>query len=118
MVDKIKRLKRKKRIRKKIRGTALKPRVSVFRSISNIYVQVIDDDRGVTLTSACSLEKPLKEKKNEMDKKSIAKEVGKLIAIRCKAIGIKKVVFDRGGYKYHGRVAMVAEGAREGGLDF
>jgi len=112
------RLRRKMRIRKKIRGTASRPRMSVRRSLKNIYVQVIDDDRGVTLVSASSLDRELKDKTSELEKKAVAKEVGKLIGRRCKQAGITKVVFDRGGYKYHGRVAAVTDGAREEGLEF
>jgi large subunit ribosomal protein L18 len=111
------RMKRKLRVRRKIRGSAARPRMSVYRSLDNVYVQVIDDDRGVTVAHANSLEEALRDRKKDMDKTAVAKEVGKLAAERCKGAGIKSVVFDRGGCKYIGRVAAVAEGAREGGLD-
>jgi large subunit ribosomal protein L18 len=107
----------RKRIRKKISGTTDTPRVSIFRSNKQIYVQVIDDLKRVTLLSASSKEKEVADvtgiKKTEQ-----AKLVGKLLAAKCKEKGIKNVVFDRGGYKYHGRVKSLAEAAREGGLKF
>lgn len=107
------RLKRHLRIRSKLSGTAERPRLSVFRSLNNIYAQIIDDEKGVTLVSASSL-------KSEKYGGNIeaAKEVGKKIAEAALEKGIKSVVFDRSGYIYHGRVAALAEGAREGGLDF
>ncbi len=108
------RLKRHARIRNKISGTAQCPRLCVFRSLKNIYAQVIDDVNGVTLVSASSLE--LKETYG--GNKDAAKEVGKLVAEKAIKAGIKAVVFDRSGYLYHGRVAELAAGAREGGLEF
>ena len=108
------RLKRHARIRNKINGTATCPRLCVFRSLKNIYAQVIDDVNGVTLVSASSLE--LKETYG--GNKESAKEVGKLVAEKAIKAGIKTVVFDRSGYLYHGRVAELATGAREGGLEF
>ena len=108
------RLKRHARIRNKINGTATCPRLCVFRSLKNIYAQVIDDVNGVTLVSASSLE--LKETYG--GNKDAAKEVGKLLATKAIEKGIKEVVFDRSGYLYHGRVAELATGAREGGLEF
>ncbi len=108
------RLKRHARIRNKINGTASCPRLCVFRSLKNIYAQVIDDVNGVTLVSASSLE--LKETYG--GNKDAAKEVGKLVASKAVEKGIKEVVFDRSGYLYHGRVAELAAGAREGGLEF
>ena len=108
------RLKRHARIRNKINGTATCPRLCVFRSLKNIYAQVIDDVNGVTLVSASSLE--LKETYG--GNKEAAKEVGKLVAEKAIKAGIKEVVFDRSGYLYHGRVAELAAGAREGGLEF
>ena len=108
------RLKRHARIRNKINGTATCPRLCVFRSLKNIYAQVIDDVNGVTLVSASSLE--LKETYG--GNKESAKEVGKLVAEKAIKAGIKEVVFDRSGYLYHGRVAELATGAREGGLEF
>ncbi len=107
----------RKRIRKKISGTADKPRVSVFRSNKQIYAQVIDDLKGATLLSASSKEKEVADV-NGIKKTEQAKLVGKLLAAKCKEKGIKNVIFDRGGYKYHGRVKSLAEAAREGGLKF
>ena len=105
------RIKRHKRVRAKISGTPETPRLNVFRSEANIYAQVIDDVNGVTLASASSLDKAI-----EGYGGNIA--AGKLVAERAKAKGIETVVFDRGGYLYHGRVKALAEGAREGGLKF
>lgn len=107
------------RVRAKVSGTPERPRLNVFRSSVHIYAQVIDDTRGMTLAAASSLEPGfadrLGEGKTKTDK---ARVVGSLIAERAKAVGIEKVVFDRGGYKYHGRVKAVADGAREAGLRF
>jgi large subunit ribosomal protein L18 len=111
-----KRLRRHKRVRAKIFGTAKVPRLCVFRSNKHIYAQLIDDEKGQTLVAASDLEfKKSKSKKSKVDK---AKEVGKLIAKKALEKKIEKVVFDRGGYRYHGRVKTLAEGAREGGLKF
>ena len=112
------RLKRKVRIRKKISGSAERPRLSVFRSAKHIYVQVIDDSLGKTLISASSTEKPVKEQPKFKNKVAMATYVGKLIAERAKENGISKVVFDRNGFLYHGRIKAISDGAREGGLDF
>ena len=109
------RLRRHVRIRKNLSGTAECPRLSVFRSNSNIYVQLIDDVNGCTLAQASTLDKEVKEKHAN---KVAAKEVGTLIAKRAEKINIKDIVFDRGGYIYHGVVKEVAEAAREGGLNF
>ena len=109
------RLKRHKRVRAKISGTAECPRLNVFRSLQHIYAQLIDDVAGVTLVSASSTEKNFT---NYGGNKDAAKEVGKLLAERAKEKNITDVVFDRGGYVYTGRVAALAEGAREGGLNF
>ena len=109
------RLHRHVRVRGKITGTAARPRLNVFRSLSNIYAQLIDDENGVTLAAASSVEKDFTEYGGNAD---AAKAVGKKIAERAVEKGIKECVFDRGGYIYHGRVASLAEGAREGGLDF
>lgn len=106
------------RVRKKISGTPEMPRLSVYRSLKHIQVQVIDDVAGRTLCAASTLEKGIQDQLNELDKKGAAKLVGKLIAERALEAGIKTVVFDRGGYVYTGRVAEVAAGAREAGLDF
>ena len=109
------RIKRHKRVRSKISGTPERPRLNVFRSETNIYAQVIDDTKGVTLVSASSLEKSFEGKGGNIE---AAKKVGQIVAERAKAAGIDAVVFDRGGYLYHGRVKALAEGAREGGLQF
>ena len=109
------RLKRHKRVRAKISGTPEMPRLNVFRSEANIYAQVIDDVNGVTLASAASLDKAIEGYGGNI---AAATAVGKLVAERAKAKGIETVVFDRGGYLYHGRVKALAEGAREGGLKF
>lgn len=110
------RIKIKYRIRKQISGVAAKPRLSVFRSNSDIYAQLIDDANGVTLASASSRQKDIAAQKTPKTEKS--KLVGAAIATKAKELGITTVVFDRGGYIYHGRVKAVAEGAREGGLVF
>ena len=107
------RLKRHLRIRKKISGTAAKPRLSVFRSLKNIYAQLIDDENGVTLVSASTIKS-----ENYGGNADAAKAVGAELAKLALEKGIKEVVFDRSGYEYHGRVAALAEGAREGGLEF
>ena len=112
---KAQRLKRHKRVRGKIAGTPEMPRLNVFRSEANIYAQVIDDVNGVTLVSASSLDKAIEGYGGNV---AAATAVGKLVAERALAKGIENVVFDRGGYLYHGRVAELAEGAREGGLAF
>ena len=109
------RLKRHKRVRGKISGTPEMPRLNVFRSEANIYAQVIDDVNGVTLASASSLDKAIEGYGGNI---AAATAVGKLVAERALAKGIENVVFDRGGYLYHGRVKALAEGAREGGLNF
>ena len=109
------RLKRHKRVRAKISGTAARPRLAVYRSNANISAQIIDDVAGVTLVSASTLEKSFE---GIGSNKAAARIVGKTIAERAAAKGITEVVFDRGGYLYHGRVSELAEGAREGGLKF
>ena len=106
------------RIRRNMFGTPEKPRLNVFRSLNEIYVQVIDDTKGHTLASASTIDSELKKKFKGMTKKEKAKLVGQTIADRAKKKGIKSVVFDRGGFKYIGRVAALAEGARENGLKF
>jgi large subunit ribosomal protein L18 len=110
------RSRRKQRIRKKVTGTQEKPRLSIFRSLNHIYVQAIDDSTGKTLFSASSAE--VKGKSKGTGNRDAAKAVGELIASRCKDKGIEQVVFDRGGYLYHGRVKALAEGARAAGLKF
>lgn len=111
----ISRMKRHQRVRKNISGTAERPRLSVFRSLNHIYAQIIDDTKGTTLVSASSLDKEFEGYGGNIDG---AKAVGNLVAKKALEKGIKAVVFDRGGYIYHGRVAALAEGAREGGLEF
>jgi len=112
------RLRRHRRVRKKIFGTPNRPRMNVFRSSTEIYVQLIDDFRGHTLASASSVDAELSSELAGLTNMEQAQKVGKAIAERAKKIGIKSVVFDRGGYKYIGRVKAMAEAAREGGLDF
>ncbi len=112
------RLRRHARVRKKISGTAETPRMSVFRSLNHIYVQVIDDTKGVTLCSASTMEKDVKAKIQGMTKTDAAKVVGKIAGEKAVALKIESVVFDRGGYLYTGRVQAVADGAREAGLKF
>ena len=102
------------RIREKLSGTAERPRLNVYRSLNHIYVQVVDDQKGETLVSASSLELKLKSGGNV----AAAKEIGKAVAEKAVAKGIKRVVFDRGGYLYHGRVKALADAAREAGLEF
>ena len=106
------------RVRKKVSGTPERPRLSVYRSLNNIYAQIIDDSKGVTIVAASTQEKAVLEQLAQVDKKGAAELVGKLIAERATGAGIKQVVFDRGGYVYTGRVAEVAAGAREAGLEF
>ncbi|MBC7811685.1 MAG: 50S ribosomal protein L18 [Burkholderiales bacterium] len=112
------RLHRHKRVRGKVSGTTERPRLNVFRSLTNIYAQVIDDLSGHTLVSASSIDKEIAVQVVGKNKTETAKIVGKALAERATAAGIASVVFDRGGYRYHGRVAALAEGAREGGLKF
>jgi large subunit ribosomal protein L18 len=108
--------KRQLRIRKKIFGTAERPRLNVFRSAKHIYAQVIDDDKGHTLVSASTVIESMKKATGK--KSDLAKQVGTALAAACKTANITAVVFDRGGFRYHGRIKAVAEGAREGGLQF
>ena len=106
------------RVRKKVTGTTQRPRLAVYRSEHHIYAQVIDDSSGHTLAAASTLDKGLKSELPYGGNVDAAKRVGQLLAERAKDAGIQQVVFDRGGFKYHGRVAALAEGAREGGLEF
>jgi large subunit ribosomal protein L18 len=108
------RQKRHNRVRARVIGTSERPRLNVFRSLNHIYAQVIDDVRGHTMVAASTLDQDVA----EAPKIEQAKAVGKLVAERARAAGINKVVFDRGGYLYHGRIKSLADGAREGGLDF
>ena len=112
------RRKRHERVRKKISGTPEMPRLCVYRSLNHMYAQVIDDTVGKTLVSCSTLDPQIKGQLADLDKKGASKLVGKVVAERAIAAGIKQVVFDRGGYVYTGRVAEVAAGAREAGLDF
>lgn len=112
------RLRKHLRVRKKVEGTTERPRLNVFRSLKNIYAQIIDDTTGHTLVSASTLDEAIKGKVEYGGNKDAAKEVGKLVAQKALDKGIKAVVFDRGGYLYHGRVKELAEGAREAGLEF
>ena len=111
------RIKRKNRIRRKLSGTTERPRLTVYKSLKHIYAQVVDDSTGKTVAFASSLCKELKGK-DEGDKKADAKRVGALIAERCKAVNVSAVVFDRNGFPYQGRIAAVADAAREAGLLF
>ena len=112
------RRRRHRRVRKKVFGRSDRPRLNVFRSLNHIDAQVIDDERGHTLASASTLDPEVRALIDGMPKTDQAKQVGLVVARRAKAQGIEQVVFDRGGYKYHGRVKALAEGAREGGLVF
>jgi len=114
----VRRQKRHLRIRKNLHGTPERPRLNVYRSLNHIYAQIIDDKAGRTLVSASTLDKELKGKLESTGNKEAARAVGKLVAEKALAKGITEVVFDRGGYIYHGRVKELAEGAREGGLKF
>jgi large subunit ribosomal protein L18 len=106
------------RVRRKVSGTPERPRLAVFRSLKHVYVQVIDDTKGVTLAAASSLDKQVSEQKDGKRKAEVSRLVGALVAERAKSKGVTQVVFDRGGYKYQGRVKALADAAREGGLVF
>ena len=112
------RLKRRQRIRRKISGSEARPRLSVFRSARHIYVQIIDDGKGQTLVAASTLSGEIKDKLSGLKKADAAKEVGKLLAAKAREKGILRVVFDRNGFIYHGRVKAVADSCREHGLEF
>lgn len=112
------RLRRHRRIRVKIKGTPERPRLSVFRSLRHIYAQIVDDTRGHTLVAAASVEKEILPADTRLSPQETAALVGQVLAKRALERGIKRVVFDRGGYLYHGRVKALAEGARQGGLEF
>lgn len=112
------RIRRHRRVRAKIFGTPERPRLNVFRSLGHIYAQVIDDTVGHTLVSASTIDRELRDQVAGKDKTEAARMVGELVAKRAQALGIKKVIFDRGGYKFHGRVKALADAAREAGLDF
>ena len=109
---------RRNRVRRAIRGTAARPRLTVFRSSKHIYVQLIDDDQGKTLVAACSSSSELKGKVTYGGNIKAAEAVGLLVAEKAKSAGLSKVCFDRGQYRYHGRIKALADAARKGGLDF
>ena len=112
------RQRRHARVRKNLSGTPTRPRLNVYRSVAEIYAQVIDDETGQTLVSASSIDHELRNQMGDLKKSEQARMVGKALAERAKAKGIAQVVFDRGGYRYIGRVKALADGAREGGLEF
>jgi large subunit ribosomal protein L18 len=112
------RLRRREHVRRRVSGLAERPRLSVFRSLKHIYAQVIDDVQGRTLVAASTLDPDVREQMAGLKKVEQAQVVGKLLAARALESGVTQVVFDRGGYKYHGRVKALADGAREGGLEF
>ena len=114
----VQRLRRKSHVRKKVSGTPDRPRLTIFRSEKNIYVQIVDDMAGRTLVAASSQEKPMREKLSRGGNKAAAVAVGTFLAEKAVQAGIKKVVFDRNGYPFHGRVKELAEAARKGGLEF
>ena len=112
------RVRRHKRVRSRVVGTSQRPRLNVYRSLNHIYAQIIDDSQGHTLMSISSLDPSLHDTFADRTKTEQAAEVGKVLAERAKQAGITQVVFDRGGYKYHGRIKALAEASREGGLQF
>ena len=118
VTSRVRRLARHIRVRRQLKGVAERPRLVVFRSLRHMYAQVIDDGVGETLVSASSLDAMVKEQRNGKSKSNVAELVGTLVAERALEKGIKSVVFDRGGYQYHGRVKAVADAARKGGLSF
>ncbi|MDX1993797.1 MAG: 50S ribosomal protein L18 [bacterium] len=114
----VKRARRHARIRGRIHGTAERPRLNIYRSVSNIYAQVINDDDGRTIVSASTIDNEVAAQVEGKTKVEAARIVGRMVAERARNAGVEAVTFDRGGYKYHGRIAALAEGAREGGLKF
>ena len=112
------RIRRHARVRRQIAGTAQRPRLNIFRSLSEIYAQVIDDQTGQTLTSASTIDHELRAQMKGLNKTDAARLVGKAIAERAKSKGLKMVIFDRGGFRFSGRVKSLADGAREAGLEF
>jgi large subunit ribosomal protein L18 len=112
------RIRRHRRVRAKIAGTPDRPRLNVYRSLDNIYAQVIDDVAGHTLASASTIDRELRDQVTEKNKTEAAKMVGELVAKRAQEVGVKEVVFDRGGFRYHGRIKALADAAREAGLKF
>lgn len=111
-------IKRKKRVKKNIFGEAARPRLSVFKSSRHIYAQIIDDRRGKTLVAASTLTKEIRDKISSMKKSEAAREVGAILAVKAKELGISQVAFDRNGFLFHGRIKELADGCREKGLDF
>jgi len=109
---------RHRRVRARVQGTAVRPRMNVFRSSQHIYAQIIDDTAGHTLVSASTIDTEIRPQLGALNKTDQAKVVGQVLAKRALAAGVKQVVFDRGGYRYHGRVKSLADGSREGGLEF
>jgi len=116
--ERIARKRRHRRVRAKISGTPTRPRLNVYRSLGNIYAQVIDDTAGHTLAAASTVDRELREKVEGKNKTEAAKLVGELVARRAREAGVTQVVFDRGGYRFHGRVKALADAAREAGLEF
>ncbi|MCL5026605.1 MAG: 50S ribosomal protein L18 [Chloroflexi bacterium] len=116
--SKLEREKRHRRIQRKIRGSADRPRLNVFRSLNHVYAQLVDDDAGRTLVAVSTLSPELRGQLDNSKKADQATMVGRMLAEKARGMGVSRVVFDRGGYKYHGRVKMLAEAAREGGLVF
>ena len=112
------RQRRHRRVRARVQGSGQRPRLCVYRSLTNIYAQLIDDDQGHTLASASTIDRELREQVNGKSPIEAARMVGQLVGQRAQQAGVKQAVFDRGGYRYHGRVAALAEGARAAGLDF
>ena len=112
------RIRRHRRVRGRVQGTSDRPRLNVFRSLRHIYAQIIDDGSGHTLVSASTLDKEVRGQCSDVEKTEAAQVVGQVLAVRALAHGVSRVVFDRGGFKYHGRVKALAEAARKGGLDF
>ncbi|MFZ4813602.1 MAG: 50S ribosomal protein L18 [Phototrophicaceae bacterium] len=113
------RKRRERRVRSRIHGTSLRPRLSIYRSLTNIYAQIINDETGQTLVSASTVDREIAKKLDaEMDKRAAARLVGEVLAVRAQAVGIEQVVFDRGGFRYHGRIAALADAARDAGLKF
>jgi large subunit ribosomal protein L18 len=112
------RVTRHARVRRRVSGSAQRPRLCVFRSLNHVYAQVVDDTKGVTLAAASSLDPEIRQQRNGKAKSQISTLVGTLIAQRAKEIGVSSVVFDRGGHKFHGRTKALADAAREGGLVF
>ncbi len=117
-IKRLRRARRRRRVRGKVYGHPERPRLSVFRSNKHIYAQIINDDAGHTLAAASSLEKEIQEKAQGLRPVEVGRLVGQVLAERARAAGVERVIFDRGFYKYHGRIKALADGAREGGLQF